>query len=36
MVALILAGAAGVWLLYRAGRGIRHSIPGSNDDIIFV
>lgn len=37
MVALILAGAAaGAWLLYRAGRGIQHSIPGSNDDIVFV
>lgn len=36
MVAFILAAAAGAALLYRAGRGIQHSIPGSNDDIVFV
>lgn len=37
MVTLILAGAAvGAWLLYRASRGIGYSIPGSNDDIIFL
>ena len=36
MIVIILAAAAGGgWLLYRASRNICHSIPHSNDDMVF-
>ena len=37
MTAIILAGLAGAaWLIYSAVRGAGHSIPRSNDDMVFI
>jgi hypothetical protein len=36
MLAIFLIGAAGAaWAVYRATRGVLHSIPRGNDDLIF-
>jgi hypothetical protein len=36
MLAIFLIGAAGgAWAIYRAVRGVLHSIPRGNDDLIF-
>lgn len=36
MLAIFLMGAAGgAWAIYHAVRGVLHSIPRANDDLIF-
>lgn len=36
MLAIVLIGAlGGAYAIYHATRGVVHSIPGANDDLIF-
>lgn len=36
-ISIFLMGAAGAaWAIYRSTRGVLHSIPRGNDDLIFI